>query len=62
MTDKFQPIRDALDLLKGTDQVIRLLAAEAIMTSVINEIDEDDLTGDMLDHAMHDLAMAIERI
>ena len=62
MTDNFQPIRDALAQLKDTDQVIRLLAAEAIMTSVINEIDEDDLTGDMLDQAMRNLAMAIERI
>jgi hypothetical protein len=52
---------NALQALEGTSKTIKLLTAESILTSVLNELDEDDLAGDMLDQILETIAFLIER-
>lgn len=61
MSDTFQPMINALQALEGTSKTIKLLAAESILTSVLNELDEDDLAADMLDQILETIAFLIER-
>ena len=61
MNDTFQPMINALQALDGANKTIKLLAAESILTSVLNELDEDDLTADMLDQSLEIIAFLIER-
>ena len=56
-----QPVNNALTQLEGANQVVKLLAAEAILENVISNIDEDDLTAAMLDQVLEILAVIIER-
>ena len=55
------PVNDALTQLEGTDNLIKLLTAEAILENVIRDIDEDDLSAAMLEQALEILAVTIER-
>jgi len=55
------PVNDALTQLEGSDNLIKLLAAEAILENVISNIDEDDLTAAMLEQVLEIMAVIIER-
>jgi hypothetical protein len=55
------PVNDALTQLDGTDNLIKLLTAEAILENVIRDIDEDDLSAAMLEQVLEILAVLIER-
>jgi len=55
------PVNDALTQLEGANQVVKLLAAEAILENVMHDIDEDDLAADMLEQVLEILAVIIER-
>jgi hypothetical protein len=55
------PVNDALTQLEGTDNLIKLLTAEAILENVIGDIDEDDLSAAMLEQVLEILAVLIER-
>jgi hypothetical protein len=61
MTDTFQSMINALQALDGTNKTVKLLTAESILTSVLNELDEDDLAADMLDQILETIAFLIER-
>jgi hypothetical protein len=52
---------NALQALDGTNKTVKLLTAESILTSVLNELDEDDLAADMLDQILETIAFLIER-
>jgi len=56
-----QPVNNALTQLEGANQVVKLLAAEAILENVISNIDEDDLTAAMLEQVLEIMAVIIER-
>lgn len=56
------PVNDALTQLEGTDNLIKLLTAEAILENVIRDIDEDDLSAAMLEQVLEILAVLIERV
>jgi hypothetical protein len=56
------PVNDALTQLDGTDNLIKLLTAEAILENVIRDIDEDDLSAAMLEQVLEILAVLIERV
>jgi hypothetical protein len=56
-----QPVNNALTQLEGANQVVKLLAAEAILENVIRDIDEDDLTAAMLEQVLEIMAVLIER-
>jgi len=55
------PVNDALTQLEGSDNLIKLLTAEAILENVIGDIDEDDLTAAMLEQILEIMAVIIER-
>jgi len=55
------PVNDALTQLDGTNNLIKLLTAEAILENVIRDIDEDDLSAAMLEQVLEILAVLIER-
>jgi len=59
--DTFQSMINALQALDGTNKTVKLLTAESILTSVLNELDEDDLAADMLDQILETIAFLIER-
>lgn len=61
MSDIFQAMINALQALDGTNKTVKLLTAESILTSVLNELDEDDLAADMLDQILETIAFLIER-
>ena len=61
MSDTFQAMINALQALDGTSKTVKLLTAESILTSVLNELDEDDLAADMLDQILETIAFLIER-
>ena len=61
MNDTFQPMINALQALGGTSKTIKLLASEYILSSVLNDLDEDDLTADMLDKRLEIISFLIER-
>ena len=56
------PVNDALTQLEGTDNLIKILTAEAILENVIRDIDEDDLSAAMLEQVLEILAVLIERV
>ena len=61
MSDIFQAMINALQALDGTNKTVKLLTAESILASVLNELDEDDLAADMLDQILETIAFLIER-
>jgi len=62
MLANYKPIIGALEALDGSDNTVKLLAAESILTSVLNNLDEDDLASDMLDQSLEIIAYLIERV
>ena len=61
MNEVFEPVHNALAQLEGADRVVKLLTAEAILTQVLGNLDEDDLAADMLDDTLTNIAFLIER-
>lgn len=56
-----QFVNDALSQLEGSNQIVKVLTAEAILENVISNIDEDDLTAAMLDQVLEILAVIVGR-
>ena len=56
-----QFVNNALNQLEGSNQIVKVLAAEAILENVIRDIDEDDLSAAMLEQVLEILAVTIER-
>jgi hypothetical protein len=56
-----QFVNGALSQLEGSNQIVKVLAAEAILENVISNIDEDDLTAAMLDQVLEILAVIVGR-
>ena len=56
-----QFVNNALNQLEGSNRIVKVLAAEAILENVISNIDEDDLTAAMLEQVLEILAVIIER-
>jgi len=63
MLANYKPIIGALEALDGSDNTVKLLAVESILTSVLNEVawNGDDLASDMLDQSLEIIAYLIER-
>jgi len=56
-----QFVNNALSQLEGSNQIVKVLTAEAILENVIRDIDEDDLTAAMLEQVLEIMAVIIER-
>jgi hypothetical protein len=63
MLANYKPIIGALEALDGSDNTVKLLAAESILTIVLNDVawNGDDLASDMLDQSLEIIAYLIER-
>jgi hypothetical protein len=63
MLANYKPIIGALEALDGSTNTVKLLAAESILTSVLNDVawNGDDLASDMLDQSLEIIAYLIER-
>jgi len=56
-----QFVNNALSQLEGSNQIVKVLTAEAILENVIRDIDEDDLTAAMLEQVLEILAVIVGR-